>query len=357
VSPVESVMGKGRSSTSAAFTVLLCIFLVPVLGWFFSGSFTGEFSSWTSLLVMGGLLFMLHQARGNVTPVVPGTPDTPAPAMPTMPLPTEPPAASVTTPLAMPTATMPPPVGPPVTAPPPVEDRTTPPAWDPLGAAPFAWDLPEPSLPEPEEPAPPPAKRRKPRVAMATIGLGLVTVAALSLGEGGWINEEHIVGVALAIIAFGLVAGSFLRAGRSLILLAVPLSLAGLAMTSEVNGGGYQGFGNIGVTPARVENVRPLYERSVGDINLNLANLPATGEVYTEARTDIGNVIVTVPATADVTVSCSSDVGSVTCLGESQNGPDAHVEQYTDYGTDGLGGLKVQMWVYSSTGNVEVRRG
>src|ERR1700754_3169221 len=45
----------------------------------------------------------------------------------------------------------------------------TPPAWDPLGAAPFAWDLPEPSpLAQPEQPAP----RRLP-VTPVTLGLPL----------------------------------------------------------------------------------------------------------------------------------------------------------------------------------------
>ena len=41
----------------------------------------------------------------------------------------------------------------------------TPPAWDPLGAAPFAWDLPEPG------PVPAPAPQRRSRVTPVTLAL------------------------------------------------------------------------------------------------------------------------------------------------------------------------------------------
>nr|HPK66493.1 S-layer homology domain-containing protein [Thermoanaerobaculia bacterium] len=51
----------------------------------------------------------------------------------------------------------------------------TPPAWDPLGAAPFAWDLPEPS------PVPAPAPPRRSRVTPVTLAVALLAggVAAL----------------------------------------------------------------------------------------------------------------------------------------------------------------------------------
>jgi phage shock protein PspC (stress-responsive transcriptional regulator) len=364
-SPIESLFGKGRSSTSSAFTVLLGIITVPVAGWFFSGSFTGEFSSWLSLLVAGGLLFLLHQARGNVTPVTSTPPATPAP--PTMPLsmPTPPMPAGATMPFTPPAAgpVYPQaglPVYPPVTAPPAEPPRSTPPAWDPLGAAPFAWDLPEPVPPEPEEP-PPPAKRRKPRVATATLGIALVTVAVLSAVASsspaiGWINPPHVVGVVLAIMGLGLVAGAFLRAGRGLIALAVPLSVAGLAMTA-VSPGEYRGIGDMYAAPANLHDVRPSYERSVGNVELHLTQLPAGGSVRTRAHTDVGNVEVFVPETADVTFKCENKAGDLACLTElGMNG----VHQYisgTDYGPDGEGGLRINLIATVDYGNVEVHRG
>ena len=51
----------------------------------------------------------------------------------------------------------------------------TPPAWDPLGAAPFAWDLPEPG------PVPAPAPRRRSRVTPMTLAVALLAGGVTAL--------------------------------------------------------------------------------------------------------------------------------------------------------------------------------
>ncbi len=371
VSPFESLIGRGRSSTSSGFTVLLCIGLIPVLSWFFSGSFIGTFPSWLSLLVIGGLVYLLHQSRGHLTPVTPAAP-TPQPPVPTMPVPPEPPVVPfgmqsvATPPVATPTTEVPPVAGTPVAgtpaagpspADPAPEVRTSPPAWDPLGAAPFAWDLPEPAGPEPaEEPEPPAKKRRRSRIGMATVGLALVASAGMSFAMGGWISPQHIVGVALAILGLGMVAGSFAGGGRGLIALAVPLSVVGLALTS-IGPNGYQGVGNLNAEPTTIDAVHRSYERSVGNVHLDLTALPSSGEVRTEAAADVGNVTVVVPADADVTVQCKADKGNAHCLDRHQSGIDAEIEEFTDMGLDGPGGLAIELEVRADLGNVEVRRG
>lgn len=352
-SPIEAVLGKGRSSTSSGFTVLLCVMLVPVLGWFFGGSPIGTFPTWMSLLVIGGLLYLLHQSRGKLGPVPPAPAAPTAPVMPVM-------SAMPTMPV-MPMSTgvpLPPPVGMPVTStPPPVtsEERTTPPSWDPLGAAPFAWDLPEPAVPEPEEPEPP-ARKHKSRIGTMTVGLALVAAAGMSFAMGGWITPQHIVGVVLAVLGLGMVAGAFVRGGRGLIGLAVPLSVAGLALTM-VSPGGYQGLGDLTAQPTTTAAVKDSYERSIGNVTLDLTALPPEGLVETEARTDIGNVEVIVPDTADVTVECRADKGNADCLGQSAEGFESEIEEFTDHGEDGPGGLRILLNARTDTGNVEVRRG
>lgn len=374
VSPIEALFGKGRSSTSSGFTLLLGIIAVPVLGWFFSGSFTGQFSSWLSLLVLGGLLVLLHQARGNVTPVTsepkaPPVPEQP-PVLPTMPM------TPMTTPVATPQPTMPveppvesstetleePPAGRPVDLPPPVgEPRTTPPAWDPLGAAPFAWDLPEPTTPEPEEPHEP-EKRRKPKIGTATLGIAIIAAAGLAIsanvgaGAGGWATPEHIVGVVLAIVGLGLVFGAFKRAGRGLIALAVPLSMVGMGLTSMGGAENYKGLGDLHAAPTSLAQVQDSYERSVGNVELDLTGLPNTGHVRIDASTGIGNVEVTVPAYAEVKVECETDVGNADCLGKESDGIDSRIEEFTSPGT-GEDPLEITLDVSADTGNVEVRRG
>ena len=361
-SPVEALFGKGRSSTSSGFTILLGIIVVPVAGWFFSGSFTGQFSSWMSLLVVGGLLFLLHQSRGSQVPVnqePPPAPEPPVlPVMPVMP----PPAAATPTPAPTPPPAEPP-VGRPVDVPPPPaeEPRTTPPSWDPLGAAPFAWDLPEPTTPEPEEP-PKPEKRRKAKVGTATLGIAIMAAAGLAIagnlapGGGAWIGAGHIVGVVLAIVGLGLVFGAFKRSGRGLIALAVPLSVVGMGLTAIGGGENYRGVGDVTATPTSIAEVRPMYERSVGNVEVDLSNLPDTGEVHIGAHTGIGNVEVTVPEFADVIVRCKVHIGHAECLGREEDAIDAKIDRFTSEGNE-PGGLVINLDVTADTGNVEVRRG
>jgi phage shock protein PspC (stress-responsive transcriptional regulator) len=370
-SPIESLLGKGRSSTSTGFTILLGIFMVPVLGWFFSGSFTGSFSSWMSLLVMGGLLFLLHQNRGHLTPVTPtasATPPSPTAPAPTMPLYTPMPIPTPWTTATMPTTPpagspvdMPAPVNmPPVNVPPLPDERTSPPAWDPLGAAPFAWDLPEPTQPEPEEPEPP-VKRRKPRVATATLGIALMAVAGLAIAANAswalnWIDAQHVVGVVLAIVGLGLVFGAFLRAGRGLIALAVPLSVVGMGLT-VISPSGYHGVGNLEARPLTTGAVERSYTRSVGDVEVDLRALPANGVVGTDVHSDVGNVTVIVPRDADVNFSCHVAAGNAECLGTEVSGADKDITRRDDYGDDGQGGLQINLTASVGTGNVEVQRG
>jgi phage shock protein PspC (stress-responsive transcriptional regulator) len=369
VSPAESLLGKGRSSTSSGFTILLGIVLVPVLGWFFGGSPIGTFPTWMSLVVIGGLLYLLHQSRGHLGPR-PSAPQAET-AMPTMPMTSAPMSVPMPMPMSPPMPTPPaaaradvpftPPVGAPVDAPPPVDDRTTPPAWDPLGAAPFAWDLPEPAAPEPEEPSEPPVKKRRSRVGTMTVGLALVAAAGMSFAMGGWITPQHIVGVVLAILGLGMVAGAFVRGGRGLIALAVPLSVAGLALT-VVTPGEYRGFGDLTAQPTALSQVEREYERSVGNVTVDLTQLPASSATADEvlevkARTDIGNVEVIVPADADVVLTCETERGNASCLEASESGIESKIEDLESLGTDGPGGLRIELKVEANTGNVEVRRG
>ncbi|GAB1508562.1 PspC domain-containing protein [Actinophytocola sp. KF-1] len=350
VAPAEALIGKGRSSTSAGFTILLCVLLVPMAGWFFGGGPFGTFPAWLSLIVIGGLLFLLHQNRGHLTPVRTSTASAPQPAAPEAAMPVMPVPPSTDVPRT-------PPVGAPVDMPPPAEERTTPPAWDPLGAAPFAWDLPEPAAPTPEEPPEPPVKRRRSRIGTMTVGLALVAAAGMSFAMGGWITPQHIVGVVLAILGLGMVAGAFLRGGRGLIALAVPLSVAGLALT-VVSPDGYNGIGDLTAQPTSLAQLDREYERSVGDVTVNLTSLPLSDEVVeVRARTGAGVVEVIVPEDADVVVTCEAERGTVECLDREESGLDVRVDEYESLGNDGAGGQRIEIEAEVNTGSVEVRRG
>lgn len=344
--PFESMVNRRRSSMSGAFTVLLCLALIPAF-WFM---FDSEFSGIAGFLIVSGVLYLLHRTRGHINRPAPAAPSFSAPTSFYEPAPMFTPAAP-TVPVT--------PVSPvsPVAADVPVAEPTptTPPAWDPLGAAPFAWDLPEPSPPTPEPPAP----RRRSKAGLFTVGAALITVGGLAVlapYTGGWISPPHFIGIVLAVIGLGMVGGSFVRGGRGLIGLAVPLSVIGIGMT-VITPEGWHGAGDINVAPTSVAEVWDEYRLSLGSIHVDLSRLPDTGYVNTEVKIDAaGDVKVTVPQNADVEVNCHAGVGDVVCLNERQDGTSVDKE-VTDFGPDGEGGLKINLDVRVGTGAVEVRRG
>lgn len=365
-SPLESLIGKGRSSTSKFFTVVLCLAVLPVASWVFSGFFPG----WMGLIIAAGLLYLLHRNRGGVSPVpmaaempmAPLVTDVPPMAAPmTTPMTTSM-AGPMTTPVAAPTPTesvrdtvnadVPPE---PVTAPEPAG----PPAWDPLGAAPFAWDLPDPT-PVHTDPEPPLARVSRSRIGLITVAAALIAAGGVALLGDLWggFDERTVVGVALGVIGLGLVIGAFVRGGRGLIGLAVPLAVVGIGLTA-VSPSGWDGVGEIDESPRSSSGVASDYELSVGDVELDLTNVPPTDDdIHTRVKTDVGNVIVIVPRDADVELECQVGAGEIDCLGKKMSEFDAEVSEFLSEGPDGPGGLRIDLDAEVATaGNVEVRRG
>ncbi|MCE7005991.1 PspC domain-containing protein [Kibdelosporangium philippinense] len=336
--PLPALIGRGRSHTGWFFTLLLCAVLFGASLYTFNGV-GGEGVVGLALLLTA--LFLLHRGRGGIAPRQTPPPAAPS-AQPTMPLGMDVNAQTTEVPV-----------------PPQPEQRTSPPAWDPLGAAPFAWDLPDPAQPSPEPPA---LKRRRSPVGGVTLGAALAVggVCALIAPQVSWLTPGHIIGIVLAIIGLGMVGGSLMGGGRGLIGLAVPLAMAGFVFTTASNGPAWvdsgQEWGTINVRPTTVDMVAPNYGVGGGTIDLDLTALPDTGVVHTSLNVGLGNISVLVPPNADVHVTCDAELGSVACLGNEQNATNAHIST-ADNGTDGAGGLKIYLDARVNTGDVEVRRG
>jgi phage shock protein PspC (stress-responsive transcriptional regulator) len=339
VSAIEALFGKGRSSTPPYLTIGLCIALFPATGWAFGGSwFQGSGIALTVLLVVG--LFVLHRSRGGMNRPA-ARPHTSAAAPASF-------SAQQTT----------------LDADSSTESNYQPPAgvWDPLGAEPLGWQLPgeDPVAagPSAEPPAP---RRRSPGVAV-TLGATLLTAGVgttLALLGVEWFTAAHVIGMTLAVLGIGMVISAFNGSGRGLLALAVPLSVAGLLVTTlpmaDFPAGG---FGELDARPTSAAEVKPVYERTGGSVTLDLTDLPeSSAPVDTAVRVGMGEAVVIVPIDADVTYTCDSSMGDMNCLGRTQDG--MGLEQLTGrhLGENGEGGTEIKLDVSSVMGSVEVRRG
>ncbi|GAA4710147.1 PspC domain-containing protein [Pseudonocardia yuanmonensis] len=242
-------------------------------------------------------------------------------------------------------------------------DRGTPPAWDPLGAAPFAWDLPEPAQPEP---APAPRRSRVTPITLALALLGGGIAGAVVLLTSGLAGLPVVFATALTVLGVGLVIGAFTRGGRGLIpfaLLLAVLTWASLAVRVPLANFG-AGVGDIRVAPTVPAALAPSYERGAGTIELDLRRLdlsvPPGAEatpVRTAASVGAGDIRVFVPRDADVTLTGHVDLGEITFDGTSHASPDAELTVTDDLGADGVrSGRPLVLDLTGGAASVEVQR-
>ncbi|OJV23893.1 MAG: hypothetical protein BGO26_03485 [Actinobacteria bacterium 69-20] len=244
--------------------------------------------------------------------------------------------------------------------------RRTPPAWDPLGAAPFAWDLPEPG-PDPAQPAGAGSgsvAARAGRAGGSAIGrlfLGLALLTGGSLAAGvllGWwsLYWSAITGITLAVVGVGLIVASLRGVGgRHLIGPGIFLALLTLGLT--VTGiSGTHGFGAQTWTPTLVTDVQTAYSWTAGQATLDLSDLklPLDRSVTTSVALNAGQVTVIVPSGVTVDATCYSRLGAVDCLGSTGSGVRT-TETGHQNGEKSSGSIKLD--VQNNAGQVVVRHG
>ncbi|MUM18130.1 PspC domain-containing protein [Mycobacterium sp. CBMA271] len=194
-----------------------------------------------------------------------------------------------------------------------------PPAWDPLRAAPFAWDLPNP------EPLPAPPVKPKSRVAPVTIGAAIIVCAvlvAVGLLGGSWVTPIVIAAAALVVLGIGMLAGARRRHGYSLLFLAVPL--AGFVIVASAVGqlDVSHNIGDQSYRPAETSDIQSDYQIGMGTITLDLTQVKLAGDKTVNLRAGLGDIRVLVPASMNVHSKCEVNVGSFDCLpSPAGNGP------------------------------------
>lgn len=198
-----------------------------------------------------------------------------------------------------------------------VTEEIHPPRWDPLGAAPFAWDLPEPSAATP--PAPVPVPRRRGRVTPVTLGAALLTAAAIAtLNMIGLTSISGVMGAAivLGVVGAGLVIGAFLRSGYGLLAVAIPLAgfvIVGTMAENVMTGYAGAPIGDRQFSPSAPGDLRDEYVLQAGDLQLDLRQLTLDHDRTVITRVGVGQTRITVPETMNVTVTCDVSVGEARC--------------------------------------------
>lgn len=198
--------------------------------------------------------------------------------------------------------------------------RTTPPAWDPLGAAPFAWDLPEPA---PAESAGPTRKNGTVITRMFGVTAGLIVLA---LAGGMWLfhwplHWAAITAAAAGILLLGTVIGFVTGRRTQLVAPAIALLIA----TAFASITGLVGVGTMGsrvVRPVTIEQAQQAFELQAGDGMVDLSGLkvPAGQTVTVTADVRVGQLVVRLPESTAVQATCSVRMGDVVCLDKQADG-------------------------------------
>lgn len=324
--------------------VLVIVALIGFGSLFGDGAFFG--GAILPTLVVLGLLFALHRSRAGLGSSGPAGDTTTIPAADDATAATHSPASA-----PLPAAGESPAV--------------QPPAWDPLGAAPFAWDLPEPGT---ADPAAPPPQRRAP-VTAVTLAAALLAggVTALAMLIGGRVDLPVLAGVVLAVLGTGLSVGAFLRSGRGLIPIAAMTAVLtwGLLAAPWVR---FDDTEHIRIAPTVASGVLSGYQHPAGIFELDLSALDLTGTdpagstATDPLRTGIdlgaGQVRVIVAPDADVALRASAGLGRVAFDGRAEAGAGPELVVPLDLGADGIrSGRLIELDVELGMGNVEVHRG
>ena len=377
-SPIESLLGKGRSGMAPLSVVVLGAGAVISFAFIVQSGMRAAVL--VAAVVLGAVLLIKRNGAGTSTsgpaatfPAAAATPGG-APG----PVPPAPGAAASTAqftapPFGAPAASAP--AEEPVTAPiPPLppEPPNYRPGYPPAGAPASAYRPPfaphgpwGPTAQQPHQPPQlhqrPPRPPRRPRERSklgrltffaVVVVIGLMVVLDMA---GASIAVSAYFAAALVTVALGLIVGAWLGRARGLIALALLCSF-GLAVSSGAEHYGSQ-IGNSVYRPATLAAVADRYDFTAGNATLDLRDVTFTGPPQTITATmRVGQLKVLLPATVDTTATVQLKNGRAMILGKELNDHDVDGTTVTDLGTDGAGGGTLKLDLQMDTGNLEVSR-
>ena len=377
-SPIESLVGRGRSGMSAVSVVLLGAVTVLTFGFIVHDGFRATL---LAVAVIAGALLLIKRNRPGGAPPPPAPGGTrPAAADPADGAPAaftgtaaEAGGAAAAGPATAPTPPVPP-AGPmppnyppgypaPGTGYPPPSTGFAPPTggyrppfaphgpWG--GAGQTAYGSPPPSKP-PKRIKPPRERSKLGRITFFTT-LFVLGMLALISAAGASIAVPVYFAAALATIALGLILGAWVGRARGLIFLALLVTI-GLAVSSGAERWGGRVVNNV-YRPQSVAAVADRYDFTVGNATLDLRAVNFAGaDQNTTISMRAGQVRVLLPANVDTTATVDLKGGMAQVLGHDWDGRDLVSQQVTDLGADGTGGGILHLTIDMNAGNVEVTR-
>ncbi|MBN9644064.1 PspC domain-containing protein [Corynebacterium mendelii] len=216
--------------------------------------------------------------------------------------------------------------------------RRTPPSWDPLGAAPFAWDLPEP----PPAPSAAPEKKHSPWVT-----LGWILGVALVLVSGFMVVFLGITSVIIPFLLLGclLIVGLVARkSGKIAVILAGLLAVVALVNfaagvttgTDDNTVTATNGDRSVVVTDAT--SAEGVIVANLGDIEVDARALQPLDEPATMRITsNMGDARILVPNNVKVSLTCKARFGICNRKGDEPGPGGAEGELWTIEATSTLG--------------------
>ena len=365
VSPIESLLGRGRSGMQPLTVVLLAIAAVASFVFIVHDGFRAFLLG--AAAIVGIALLMKRNGGRSVSAPAPGAATEP-PQFPfgrSGPDPTSAFGRTSTDPTSA-FAAAGTPAGTPAPGAPAAEQMTAPaaPTYPPQFTPPPASDYRPPFAPhgpyanrgfETPPPAPKPPKRKRERSKLGRITffavvmvLGVLAVIDMA---GATIPVAGYFAAALATIGLGLVVGAWFGRARGLIALAIIAAL-GLGASTAVNRGGE--VINHRYQPAALAQVQDRYNFSIGNVTLDLRGVDFSGQTQdTTIAMKAGFVRVLLPPDVDTTATVAMQNGRAALFGTEYSNASA---TKTDLGADGAGGGTLHLTLNVDNGNVEVLR-
>ena len=351
-SPVEALLGRGRSSTSPILVIVVGVIAAIALG---SVLYDGLRSAAILLAVILGAIILISRGGNGARAVPPVDPTVPPGGLTddrTTVVPPPPPTWAAAPPGSVP--------------PPPAQPAGYRPPFAPHGpyAATSRYPYPglaqtPPQLTVPPPPIQPVPVRQRSRLGRLTLSLGLLVLGILAVIDiaGAHVPFGVYAASLLAVVGFGLLIGAWFGRARWLIPLGVVLTLALVVGLAPHNPNMARGGGDVSIVPTSVEELGSEYHQNLGDFTLDLRGVDFTGaDKQITITMNAGDLTILLPPRVDTTVHAKVNVGDAEVFGSKWGGIGSPARDVTNDDSDGPGGGTLSLDIQLHAGNLEVHR-